>query len=204
MTYLDWDSFVPWIDLESPRDVLSASIRLLDLCDRFGIVYGGAGANQYKAICLWHKDGQENTPSLTLYDDTNQFHCHACHIHGGVIELTAKQLGYNRPPPGTIGYNVAVEELAKLAGLSSGDVSNLPTIKKRPPEETVIFYAAQLTPKLREFLRSKEDHYNYERYKEWVDRRFVELDTLMDLDNDEWNRVKVFCDTTIAKIEGNK
>jgi hypothetical protein len=198
---MNWDDFIPWADFDNPNEALK-SIRLLDLLDRFGVEYFGVGGTQYKARCPFHADGQERTPSFCVYDDTNSYHCFGCAANGGIVEFTAKQLGYEIPTQGSLGYNLAVEYLCNLAGITASDAINIEPVRKRPPEETIEYYVAALGIELREWLKTKEAKATYKQWCSWVQNQFDKLDLMLDrFEDDSWEKVKRYCDYVRGRMK---
>jgi DNA primase len=197
---MKWDDFVPWADFENPNEALK-SVRLIDLLDRFQVEYFGIGGTQYKARCPFHADGQERTPSFCIYDDTNSYHCFGCAANGGIVEFVARQLGYATPTQGSLGYNLAVEELCKIAGITSGDSVVVAPVKKRLPEETVEFYVSALGIDIREFLKTKANKTSYTQWCAWAQEQFNKLDLMLDrIDDDNWAKAKQYCDSIRGKL----
>lgn len=62
---------------------------------------------EYKACCPFHN---EKTPSFTISDEKEFFHCHGCHAHGDAIDWLTRH--------GGLTFIEAVTELAAGAGLS--------------------------------------------------------------------------------------
>lgn len=197
---MNWDDFIPWADFENPNEALK-SIRLLDLLTRFDVEYFGIGGTQYKARCPFHADGQERTPSFCIYDETNSYHCFGCAANGGIVEFVAKQLGFETPTQGSLGYNLAVEELCKIAGITSGDSITVEPVKKRLPEETVEFYVAALGVDIREFLKTKAHKVTYGQWCAWAQEQFNKLDLMLErIEDDNWAKVKRYCDSIRGKL----
>ena len=78
---------------------------ILQTAHRLGLQVKRCGKH-YKTLCCFHS---EKTPSLYLYEDTDQFHCFGCGVHGDSIDLEMKLTGrtfkevaglsaYRRPP----------------------------------------------------------------------------------------------------------
>ncbi|MBX2834849.1 MAG: DNA primase [Micavibrio sp.] len=61
---------------------------------------------EYKACCPFHR---EKTPSFTINNDKQFYHCFGCGAHGDVLKFTMEHEG--------LGFIEAVESLAALAGL---------------------------------------------------------------------------------------
>ena len=61
---------------------------------------------EFKGLCPFHN---EKTPSFTVVDDKNFYHCFGCGAHGDVITFTMETDGLSFPE--------AVERLAAHAGL---------------------------------------------------------------------------------------
>lgn len=72
--------------------------------------------SHWVALCPWHDD---HDPSLTLYEGTNQnhCHCHACGHHADVIAYVERQLELSGQPHG---FNDACEWLSRQFGIPIG------------------------------------------------------------------------------------
>ena len=189
----EWEGFIPWLDIERPADVLSQSIGILDLFDRFDVEYYPANPSQYKVRCPFHSDGLERNPSCIAYIDTNSYHCFACQANGNIIDFAAHQLGLSNTP-GTKGYNTVIEQLCVWAGITSGEsIVNIPLKVKRSPEETVEYWVAKTGEVLREFLKTKATKTNYAAWCSWTDQKFERLDRMLDgLKDDDWKRAQAY------------
>ena len=70
---------------------------------------------------------------------------------------------------------------------------DLPDIKDRiirKPEETIEYYAAKSSITIRKLITAMKSKKGYGRCQDWADKQFVELDTLMDLEDSEWEKAK--------------
>jgi DNA primase len=65
-----------------------------------------ATAGKFKALCPFHN---EKTPSFTIDDQKQNYHCFGCGAHGDILSFLTESEGYD--------FNSAVEFLAKEAGL---------------------------------------------------------------------------------------
>ncbi|SHJ92273.1 replicative DNA helicase [Anaerobranca californiensis DSM 14826] len=63
--------------------------------------------NLYQGKCVLHND--KDTPSLTVYDETQSFYCFGCKAGGGVIDFVKEYYNFD--------FNEAVEFLAEKAGI---------------------------------------------------------------------------------------
>ena len=57
---------------------------IIDICNEHGIELKKAGINKYQALCPLHS---EDTPSFTIYSDSDSFFCWGCRAGGDAIEL---------------------------------------------------------------------------------------------------------------------
>ncbi|MCK6418386.1 MAG: DNA primase [Alphaproteobacteria bacterium] len=85
-------------------DELRNRLRLSEIIGRRTRVI--RAGREYKACCPFHK---EKTPSFTINDDKQFYHCFGCGEHGDVIDFVMK---YENIP-----FREAVEQLAALAGM---------------------------------------------------------------------------------------
>lgn len=63
--------------------------------------------NLHQGKCVLHND--KDTPSLTVYDDTQSFYCFGCKAGGGVLDFVKDYYNYD--------FNEALEFLAEKAGI---------------------------------------------------------------------------------------
>ena len=188
----EFDGLIPWLDFEHPAEVLSQSISLLDLLDRFDIEYYPVNQTQYKVRCWLHSNGEERTPSMFVYTDSNSYYCFGCHEHGTIIDFAAHQLGLSNTP-GTLGYNTTIEQLCQWAGITEGTELELKPRIKRPIEETVEHWVLQAGQDLREFLKTKVQMRNYDSWCSWVDRKYERLDQILDsVKDDDYQRAQAY------------
>lgn len=81
---------------------------------------------EFQGLCPFHN---EKSPSFTVNDDKNFFHCFGCGAHGDAIEFVRR---YDR-----MGYAEAVEQLARDVGLPLPQLSEQ-DIKKVQAEKTLL------------------------------------------------------------------
>lgn len=85
-------------------DELKSRLSVSDIIGRkISITRAG---REFKACCPFHK---EKTPSFTINDDKQFYHCFGCGAHGSVIDFTMQYENLSFPE--------AIESLANLAGL---------------------------------------------------------------------------------------
>jgi len=93
---------------------LSDQISIVDVFTNEGVTLKKGGSNTLKGLCPLHK---ENTPSFTVYPETNSFYCHGCQEGGNPISFIQKLLGYD--------FKSACEHLGiKLDGKDKKQVNN--------------------------------------------------------------------------------
>lgn len=85
-------------------DELRSRLRLSEIIGRRTRVI--RAGREYKACCPFHK---EKTPSFTINDDKQFYHCFGCGEHGDVIDFVMKH--------DNVPFREAVEQLAALAGM---------------------------------------------------------------------------------------
>jgi len=198
-----WFKFIPFIDIDNPNEVLGQAVPILSLMDKFGIEYAPSSKDQYKTLCLWHDD---SNPSLSIYENTNSYYCWSCHTSGGVIEFMMRMMGHKVENCGGRWYNEAIEELAKMAGITSGEcVANFTPPPKRKPEETLEFWIIRAGDEIRKHLQTKEGKRGFEGWNAWAESRFKRMDKMLDSgDDDKWEKAKKYYEITIKQIKGNK
>lgn len=87
---------------------------LLTVLERYGVVTYGAGARR-TALCPFHDDHE---PSLTIFLDSDRFHCFGCGATGDVIELVERLEG--------VGFLEAVRRLNADNALKNHGVRGSP------------------------------------------------------------------------------
>src|SRR4029453_9676227 len=132
---------------------LLARIDIVDVVDRY-VPLKKAGAN-YVACCPFHS---EKTPSFTVSQTKQFYHCFGCGAHGTAVGFLMKFGGNTSPDP--------VEELARDAGLEVPRVETRPgeTERREQAEDLASllltaakFYRAQLkdTPRAIDYLKRR-------------------------------------------------
>jgi CHC2 zinc finger len=197
-----WNTFDPALDIDNPNEVLGQAIPILTLLDRFNIDYTPAGQDQYKTLCLWHDD---SNPSLNIYEKTNSYFCWSCRANGGLVEFMARCMG-SSGCPGTLGYNRAISELCRMAGITSGEsVAQFIAPPKRKPEETIDYWVVRAGNEIRKHLQTKEGNKGYDAWNAWADSHFKRLDCMLDSGkNDQWEKAKKYYDAILKQIRGGK
>ncbi|MCP5143566.1 MAG: DNA primase [Gammaproteobacteria bacterium] len=92
-------------------DGLLGRVDIVDVVHRF-VQLRQAGAN-YKGLCPFH---EEKSPSFTVSQDKQFYHCFGCGAHGSAINFLMEFSG--------LGFVEAVEELAGIAGVEVPRESN--------------------------------------------------------------------------------
>lgn len=119
-------------------DELRGRLTLSDIIGkRVKVIRAG---REYKACCPFHN---EKSPSFTINDDKQFYHCFGCGAHGDVIGFVMQHDGLSFPE--------AVEQLAALAGMAVPDQSPQDIQKAKEQkdlytllEETAKWFMAQL------------------------------------------------------------
>ena len=88
-------------------DRLLTSVSIVDIINRRVQLERTGG--RYKAKCPFHGDGNENTPSLVVYEETGSYHCFACKASGNAIHFLREYDG--------IDFMESVELLASHVGM---------------------------------------------------------------------------------------
>ncbi len=102
---------------------LLARVDIVDLIDS-RVPLKKAGAN-YKACCPFHG---EKTPSFTVSQDKQFYHCFGCGVHGNAIGFLME---YDR-----LEFPDAVEELAAMMGM---EVPREETVSNKPKVDTTLY-----------------------------------------------------------------
>ena len=102
---------------------LLARVDIVDLIDS-RVPLKKAGAN-YKACCPFHG---EKTPSFTVSQDKQFYHCFGCGVHGNAIGFLME---YDR-----LEFPDAVEELAAMMGM---EVPREETVSNKPKVDTSLY-----------------------------------------------------------------
>lgn len=88
-------------------DRLISSVSIVDIINRRVQLERTGG--RYKAKCPFHGDGNENTPSFVVYEETGSYHCFACKESGNAIHFLRKYDGLD--------FLESVELLASYVGM---------------------------------------------------------------------------------------
>ena len=88
-------------------DRLISSVSIVDIINRRVQLERIGG--RYKAKCPFHGDGNENTPSFVVYEETGSYHCFACKESGNAIHFLRKYDGLD--------FLESVELLASYVGM---------------------------------------------------------------------------------------
>ena len=88
-------------------DRLISSVSIVDIINRRVQLERTGG--RYKAKCPFHGDGNENTPSFVVYEETGSYHCFACKESGNAIHFLRKHDGLD--------FLESVELLASYVGM---------------------------------------------------------------------------------------
>jgi len=153
----DWNDInEPWWQVNGFLELLLDKVSVRDVLDKYGLDYirTSSGNFDYKMKCPFtsHQGGNERTPSLHISDKTNSFYCFGCHEHGGPPQFLVK---YRDIP-----YQIAIEELSKIGGLTNGDIASINTSTKveSNPEHAVMPHIFSAGVSVRDFLKSIEGH----------------------------------------------
>lgn len=191
-----------WTKIEDPLwevdefiDVVLDRAFILDILDKWGIEYAPcrSGDFSHRSKCPFpkHLDGGERTASLFISEEKNSFYCYGCNSGGNVINFVELYTG--KP------FHLAAKWLAGQVGITKDNVSdnleNVSRNRKRDPEEQVITHVFRTGIIIRNFLKDMRGSPNYQKIKEWSDRRFVKLDKFLNnLGDDDWEVAKKYYD----------
>lgn len=185
----DWDEIEePWWETEGFVELLLDKVNILDILDKYELEYTrvSAGNFDHKLKCPFpsHQGGQERTASLCLSSSENNFYCYGCNAHGNPINFLIffKDMV----------YHAAIEELASMAGLTESDCKNFDFAPKEKinPEHTIMPYVFKAGIEIRDFLATIIYPKDYYRQAAWADEQFREMDKLLNLPDDKWEKAK--------------
>ena len=102
-----------------PQDFIDDLVQRIDVVEVIGnrIEIKKAG-KEYKGLCPFHT---EKTPSFTVSQDKGFYHCFGCGAHGTALGFL---IDFDR-----LTFIEAIEELAKIAGITIPTVSKTKTCK---------------------------------------------------------------------------
>jgi hypothetical protein len=189
----DWGEInEPWIEIDNFSKAILDKVYILDILDKYEIDYTriSAGNFTHKLRCPFpsHLSGQERTASLCISEKNNDFHCYGCNANGNIITFVMLLLG--------IPYNRALELLAKLGGVTSGDDLDeelLQPKEKIDPKHTIMPYIFDTGVLIREFLNDISESKDYLKWCKWATRQHKKLDYYLDtLSDEQWEVVKKY------------
>lgn len=189
------DIDIPWLENEGLSQLILDKVSWQQILDYCKVEYIDGG-DEYKSRCPFHSGGNERTPSLHYSDTKNIYHCFGCHSSGNKIDFIKN---YLKTP-----YYIALERAASIIGINSSsdfDLSEVSSLSKRSPEETVSFYIHKAGLLLRENLKAFEGANKYKSCKKWTDKQFAKLDKCLKMHDDEWPKVKEYLNWLEEYIE---
>lgn len=103
-----------------PKEIVSQVLAASDVIElvRSSVELKHAGSGRYKGLCPFHN---EKTPSFTVSQDRQQFHCFGCGKHGDAITFLSEMEG--------LSFSEALRKLADRAGI------RLPALSERDGKE---------------------------------------------------------------------
>lgn len=166
--------------------------QFVDVLCKYDIEYYNAGYNAYKIRCPFHMNGNERTPSLNISLDKNLFNCFACSRGGSIIDFVMLYKGMPKFE--------AMKEIAKISGLSDS-VDGYDIYVPRDINHTLLPHIFKAGVEIREFLKSISHSDQYPMWKKRTDKWLARFDFfLMEMDDDQWETVKNYCDKVVKVI----
>lgn len=200
---LDWSEIEePWWETEGFVKLLLDKVSILDILDKYELEYYrvSAGNFDHKLKCPFpsHQGGQERTASLCISNSENNFYCYGCNAHGNTIDFLIHFKD--------MVYYAAVKELAQLAGLTKSDCENFDFTPKEKinPEHTIMPYVFKAGVEIREFLAKITYPKDYYRQANWANEQFKEMDKLLNMPDDKWEKAKRFFIKINAELKKKK
>lgn len=201
---LEWDQInEPILEIDGLLDVILDKINILDILDRWGVKYSvcRTGEFTHKMKCPFplHAGGNERTASFFVSENTGRFCCFGCSSSGNTINMVSLHDG--KP------FYESAKWLAKIVGLINddniiNDLNNIPNVKEHDPEHKVSTHIFRTGMKIREFLCSVKNKIEYNRWKQWSDDQFIELDKYLDeLNDDNWEIAKNHYDKIVEFLK---
>jgi len=174
-------------------------LSILDILDKYEIDYSKASSAEfsYRLRCPFpkHSGGTERTASCFISHNQESFFCFGCNTGSNAIDfiIALEEVPYYR----------ALEIAASIADISGNeDGISVRKRRRRNPEETMFFYMFKSSEVIRDWLKEAEGKDQYEKYCRWADKRFVEMDGYLDMEDDNWEKAKGFYSKLCSKIKG--
>ncbi|MFA5024093.1 MAG: CHC2 zinc finger domain-containing protein [Patescibacteria group bacterium] len=167
---------MPWLEESFPK-IIVEKVSLLSLLDYYKIDYmpcsSGNFDHKMKCPLPMHSEGSERTASCFVSSTTNKFYCYGCNRGSSVIDFVSF---YSGKP-----YIETLKWLAQFAGITSIEASPAAVIKeKKDPNKTTRKWIMDTGIIIRTFLKSVEEKTEYNKWCDWAEKRYVELDKYMD------------------------
>lgn len=181
----------PWMDEDFAQKILD-KITILDILNKYEEDYTriSAGNFGYRLRCPFseHSGGNERTASLYVSEDEKSFHCFGCNAGNNIVDfiMLYKNTAY---------YN-ALKILYEVFDLDNVDLSGPVERKIKKPEETIHFYALRSSIAIRDFIKGRDD-----KWKKWAKKHFIKIDSMLDLDDSEYERGKKYYERLIKFLE---
>jgi len=198
----DWTDDEKIYETDEVVEILLDKVPILRILDKCEVEYfeSPAGEFTHKAHCPLpvHDFGTEPTASLFISEKNNNFYCFGCNSHGNIIDFISLFKG--------MPYRESIKWLSDFACLTAGDLSAEGyETKKRDPEQKVSTHVFRAGVKVREFLKSKKGSDKYAGWETRMDKILLRLDNFLnECVDDNWEKVKKYCDRVIEFLERNK
>lgn len=193
------DEEQPWLENDGFVQTIIDKVAFFDILDKYGLEYQKTGArnSSCKLRCPFpsHMNGEERTPSLHISNE-NLFKCFGCNAGGTIIEFVMHLRGMPRFK--------AIEEIARISGLTKCDVPEDYIPVYRNPDHTVLPYIYKAGIIIREYLKSIKDEKEYYKWEKRSKKWFKRLDYYMlELEDDQWETVYKYYEEIKNFVEKN-
>lgn len=75
-------------------DRLLSRISIIDIVRDYSSKVSSSGSGKYMVSCPFHKDGQEQKPSMSVDDSKGVYYCFACGAKGNALSFIRDKMGY--------------------------------------------------------------------------------------------------------------
>lgn len=189
----EWgDIKLPWFEVEGFAGVIVDKVRILDICDKWGLEYSKSATGNFthRMKCPFpiHDYGGERTASLFISETNNSFYCFGCSSGGDIIKFVSLYTG--KP------YHESLRYLSSFANITSENIDGIEIPKKEKVDKeklvsTHVFRAGVL---IRDHLKAISGKQEYDKWVRLSDKIFVRLDEYLGFSNDKWERAKAYHD----------
>ena len=197
---MEWTNIeIPWLEKDGITDFIIEKANIIDVLEKFDIEYtkSGTGEFTHKLKCPFHANGDERTPSMFVNINKNNFYCFSCSAGGNIINFVSMQLG--------IPFYEATNWILNFIGASGNEDYVWTKKEKIDPHKTVLFQVFEAGKIIRDYIKSKVNSKDYNKWIFWADDRFKRLDCFLDnTQDDDWEIVNKYKEKVINFIGKNK